>query len=682
MRPIGILACSWLLLLTQLDAAAQEYNPARRLPVTSNEPAEHRYIVKFRDSASIAGARAKPSGDAVRQLATRMNLKVMQSWSINGDLHVMHVAPPAGESVATTLSRLRADSSIEYVEPDRRRYLHATANDERGNGQWYLKNAQPSAVNAEAAWDITTGNGGVVIAVLDTGIRFDHPDLRSVNGNRLLPGYDFISADPDGSFFTANDGDGRDPDPSDPGDWVSSADSAARGGCVVGDSSWHGTRVAGIIGALTNNGTGVSGLTWSGYILPVRVIGKCGGYDSDILAAMRWAAGLSVPGVPDNPYPARIINLSLGGLGGCSPITQAVVDELTARGVLIVASAGNEGGPVSAPANCDGVAAILGLRHAGTKVGFSSLGPEIAVGAPGGNCVDTRPGQPCQFSIDTTSNDGTTVPGGHTYTDKLNFNVGTSFSAPIVSGIAGLMLAANGGLSSQQLLERLKAGAKPYPVSSDPGVPQCRIPQGFFDLQQTECTCNTLACGAGMANAEGALREALRPIAAIAVSPTSVAPGQTVTLKASGSAAACGRSVTSYSWTVANDGGNAPVIAGADTDTATVTAPPSGSFTIRLTVTDNMGQTDSALVVVTSNAASTTAPASVTPQTCLTPVSYTPPPVAEQPPPTAPTVPDSGGGGGGGGALEWLSLLISAMTVGMMLTYRLRRRSAVSSQTF
>src|SRR5690606_14976738 len=118
-------------------------------------------------------------------------------------------------------------------------------------------------------------------------------------------------------------------------------------------------------------------------------------------------------------------------------------------------SAGNEGGPVSAPANCDGVAAILGLRHAGTKVGFSSLGPEIAVGAPGGNCVDTRPGQPCQFSIDTTSNNGTTVPGGHTYTDKLNFNVGTSFSAPIVSGIAGLMLAANGGLSSQQLLERL-----------------------------------------------------------------------------------------------------------------------------------------------------------------------------------------------------------------------------------
>jgi serine protease len=117
-----------------------------------------------------------------------------------------------------------------------------------------------------------------------------------------------------------------------------------------------------------------------------------------------------------------------------------VTSQLASQGVLIVVSAGNEGGPVDSPANCPGAMGILGLRHAGTKVGFSSLGPEIALGAPGGNCVNTAPGAACLFSIDTATNLGTTTPGTNSYTDQFNINVGTSFSAPIVSGIAGLML--------------------------------------------------------------------------------------------------------------------------------------------------------------------------------------------------------------------------------------------------
>ena len=138
----------------------------------------------------------------------------------------------------------------------------------------------------------------------------------------------------------------------------------------MGNSSWHGTRVAGILGAISNNDTGIAGMTWSGWILPVRVLGKCGGYDSDIIAGMAWAAGLAVEGVPNNPYPARIINMSLGAVGSCSSSYQQVVDELVGLGMLIVVSAGNEGGPVDAPANCAGVAAIAGLRQAGTKVGL------------------------------------------------------------------------------------------------------------------------------------------------------------------------------------------------------------------------------------------------------------------------------------------------------------------------
>src|SRR5262249_20126029 len=151
-------------------------------------------------------------------------------------------------------------------------------------------------------------------------------------------------------------------------------------------SSWHGTRVAGILGAITNNGVGVAGLTWSPQILPVRALGKCGGLDSDIIAGMLWAGGIAVSGAPNNPSPARIINMSLGGAGGCLGSYRDAIGQLTALGVLVVASAGNEGGPVDTPANCPGVAGIAGLRQAGTKVGYSSLGPQIALGAPAGNC--------------------------------------------------------------------------------------------------------------------------------------------------------------------------------------------------------------------------------------------------------------------------------------------------------
>ena len=214
----------------------------------------------------------------------------------------------------------------------------------------------------------------------------------------MLPGYDFVA-----NVLAANDGDGRDANASDPGDWVTPAEASAGnfGGCTAGDSSWHGTRVAGIVAARTNNLEGIAGTTWSPWILPVRALGKCGGLDSDILTAMLWAAGIPVSGAPDNPYPAKVMNLSLGSLGPCNPAYRDVVSQIVARGVLVVVSAGNEGGPVDAPANCPGVAAVAGLRHVGTKVGYSSLGPEIAVSAPAGNCVNTA-GGPCLFSIGTT----------------------------------------------------------------------------------------------------------------------------------------------------------------------------------------------------------------------------------------------------------------------------------------
>ncbi len=357
--------------------------------------------------------------------------------------------------------------------------------------------------------------------------------------------------------------------------------------CGVSNSSWHGTRVAGIIGALTNNSEGVAGSTWSSWILPVRALGKCGGFDSDILEAMAWAGGLHVNGVPDNPYPAKIENLSLGANGPCTAAYGSVVSQLAARGVLVVASAGNEGGPVGSPANCVGVAGVTGLRHAGTKVGFASLGPEVAIGAPGGNCVNVT-GGPCLFSIDTTSNAGTTTPGAFTYTNQTNVNVGTSFSAPIVSGIVGLMAGANGNLGSAQLLARLREGATtPFPVSPDPTIPMCHVPANQNDVQTGECNCTTSTCGAGMANAAGALDAALRPIAALSAPPTVLA-GQNVNLTGAGSAGACNRTISTYFWQVVSGAG---VLTGPNNTASTsVNAPVPGSFTVRLTVTDDARQ--------------------------------------------------------------------------------------------
>lgn len=608
---VGILAAFFCFASANVAAVSHETNPVQRQPVAPGASQVHRVLVKLRtNTLAVTGrtvAKAGPTRDAQLQaqelaqaqsLAARVNLTLKQSRQITTGLHAMQVQPAPGESIADTLARLQADPAVEYAVADERRYPLALPNDPLFTGQWYLQNTQPAAIDAQTAWDTTTGRSDLVIADVDTGVRYDHPDLNSSTLNRLLPGYDFIS-DP----AVANDGDGRDSDASDPGDWVSSSDpqNPTFANCTVSNSSWHGTRVVGILGAIANNSTGVAGITWQGKILPVRALGKCGGLDSDILDGMRWAAGLHVNGVPDNPTPAQIINLSLGSTGACTLAQQQVISELVADGVLIVVSAGNEGGPVDSPANCNGVAGVAGLRNVGTKVGFSSLGPQIALSAPGGNCVNASGA--CLFSLDTTSNTGTTVPAASTYTDQINSNLGTSFSAPMVSAIAGLMAGVNGNLQPAQLIARLREGAKPFPVSSDPTVPNCHVPSGSSDLQTAECNCTSQTCGAGMANAPGAINAALRPIAAVAV-PSNVSAGQNVVLQGSGSAAACGHSISSYSWT--NLTSQDP-IQGANSSTATVVA--SGSFTVRLTVTDDVGRQDTADVVISTTSATTSAPA-------------------------------------------------------------------------
>ena len=298
------------------------------------------------------------------------------------------------------------------------------------------------------------------------------------------------------------------------------------------------------------------------------------------------------------------------------------MSQLTSLGVLIVASAGNASGPVDAPGDCPGVLAVAGLRNIGTKVGYSSLGAEVSVAAPAGNCVNSSGA--CLRSIDTTTNTGLTVPGDSAYTNETNPNLGTSFSAPIVSGVAALMRAVNANLSPAQLIARIRASAVTFPQPT--GTPVC--PQA--DASSGECACpnDGSECGAGMVNALNAVNAALRPIAAVSV--PGAAAGTSVVLDASGSTASCGRTVVGYAWTAS---GGVTILSGAAAANVTVT-PTGGAGTLTLVVTDSSGATDTATLAVSAGGVITAA--ATTPATAGTSGGACP--VALDVAPVAPTV--------------------------------------------
>ena len=514
---------------------------AQDLADTSPTPA--RAIVKFRQDSAVAKISA---AERAKALARRVGRSLADGPTISERAQVITAT---GTTSAELALRLAQEPDVEYAVPDERRraftapndplYLSVASSNGPAVGQWYLRAPDgevASSINVENGWSITQGSPSVVVAVLDTGVRFDHPDLLpAAQGGKLLPGYDMIS-----DTAAANDGDARDADASDPGDWVTVAEANSRfgpfyrcttldpstGKYVAQDSSWHGTQTAGLIGAITNNGIGMASVAPDVRILPVRVLGKCGGQDSDIIAGMRWAAGLAVPGVPPNPNPARVINMSLGAPGACHSAYVDAIREVTAAGTLIVVSAGNTAGhALTSPANCAGVLAVAALRHVGTKVGFSDLGTDVAISAPGGNCVNTTAGSPCLYPILTTSDTGTTSPTAPTYTDSFKRSVGTSFSAPLVAGTAALLLSARSTLTPAQVMQIVQATSRPFPTTGgDNGdgsiVPPCNVPQ--YDatgnpIDQLQCYCTTYTCGAGMLDAGAALAALTRTMPVIRV---------------------------------------------------------------------------------------------------------------------------------------------------------------------
>lgn len=578
-------------------AAGGAEGGAPRATPKSSAPA--RVIVKYRDGTALMRAQAQGVRPALARhadaMGRRLGLALVDGHDLGPRTQSLHARGISAEALA---QRLAAQPDVEWAEPVRRRYAHAQVPNDPyyagapagatpAAGQWYLRAPDSTfvaAIDAVGAWGVTTGSPSVVVAVLDTGVR-PHVDL----AGKLLQGYDFIDFHTDEpAYYTANDNNGVDSDPSDPGDAVPD-DSVC-----VGDrtSSWHGTQTAGIVGAAGDNGIGIVGAGRDVMVLPVRVLGRCGGYDDDIQAGMLWAAGLhaSIP----NPNPAKVVNMSLGGEGACTSNYPQIVSRLISAGVTVVASAGNEGKAVGLPANCPGVIAVSGVRHTGTKVGYSNLGPEAVIAAPAGNCVnDIEPPQtlPCLYPITTTSNAGNTVPAGDTYTSSWgDYSLGTSFAAPQVAGVIGLMLSVNPTLTPARIRSVLKATARPFPVSDT--VAACRPPSAAV---QPECYCTTHTCGAGLLDA----RRAVTAVAAGGLLPPTLAPsasrespsaGQTVTLTANASADG-GRSIASYAWTVTGGGARAALVGGTSGATASLAVTAAGDVTVQVVATDSAGAT-------------------------------------------------------------------------------------------
>jgi serine protease len=469
-----------------------------------------RIIVKFKEPQArlqvlADGAPGPERGRAIAQLSARVGRDVAWQRAMSGGADVLRLPrllPLAEvESVAAEIARL---PEVEYAEPDRRMFPSLVPDDTYYGQQWHYHAADASnyGINLPPAWDLATGDA-VVVAVLDTGILFRHADF----AGKVLPGYDFVSEDAPGLPWMANDGDGRDADAADPGDWITAAEAAAIPGCTAYDSSWHGTHVAGTIAAATHNGLGVAGVSWGAQILPLRVLGKCGGYTSVVADAIRWAAGLSVDGAPVNPFPARVINMSLGGAGSCGETYQNAINAANAQGAVVIVAAGNNNASLDStavsPAVCNDVVTVAATDRAGNRADYSNYGSAVAIAAPGGDGVSTD-------RIRSTWDGGSRYPANDS---GYAWYRGTSMATPHVAGIAALLLARDQSLTRDEVISLLTGNVTAFPGGSN---------------------CTTAICGAGIANAGATLAATddagHRPNNTLAfVTQTNVAPGTTQT---------------------------------------------------------------------------------------------------------------------------------------------------------
>ncbi|BDP43557.1 hypothetical protein DAETH_35260 (plasmid) [Deinococcus aetherius] len=429
------------------------------------------FIVKRRGSLGAQALEPLRVGDT--------SLRLSRSLGLPG-VGLYRVTAGAGTDAAGIVRELAARADVEYAEPNRLLHALRTPNDTYFPFQW-----DAQAMRLPAAWDQTTGKA-VTVAVVDTGI-VNHPDL----AGRLLPGLDMVQ-----DVDNAGDGDGIDANPTDEG----------------GDTGYHGTHVAGTIAAASNNGAGVAGVSWGARIVPVRVLGTSGGGTlDDIVVGTFWAAGGQVEGLPANPNPARVVNLSLGGPGQCSDVQRDLFRALADNGVVAVVAAGNDDKDAGGytPASCPNVITVGAVGPDGKRAYYSNYGARVDVMAPGGN---TR------LKLDIG---GQKVPGGILSTvaavedGKLvaTYDVyeGTSMAAPHVAGLVALMKGEQPNLTTAQTLARLRATSTPLSGAD------CGVAGG---------------CGAGLVNAAAALSGSGTPAPAPTPPPTPTPVGEIQTLVA------------------------------------------------------------------------------------------------------------------------------------------------------
>jgi len=380
-----------------------------------------------------------------RRIAAKYGLSLshLRKLARGGDVVALDRALPPAVMDRLIAELAKIDRRIDYIEPDVVMVPMGLSNDKHVAAQWNLTEAA-GGINLAESWAMSKGKD-VVVAVVDSGVR-PHIDLMT----NLLPGYDFVS-----SRSIARDGDGRDMFAWDEGTWYTTGQ--CRGDQLGAKASlWHGTHVAGIIGAVSNNSTGITGVAPKAKILPVRVVGRCGGFTSDIIDGMMWAAGLPVAGAPKNQHPAKVINLSLGSVTACSKAFQAAVTAVREAGAVVVAAAGNADIDVArvSPAGCQGVVSVAASDREGKKAYYSNYGRRITVAAPGGDMQDEP-----ENGILSLLNAGEKRPAG----DVLAYMQGTSMAAPHVSGVIALMLSRNPNLSPDRVQMLLKGSARPMP---------------------------------------------------------------------------------------------------------------------------------------------------------------------------------------------------------------------------
>ncbi len=430
-----------LLLIFIIPATAFSAGPTKRLIVTFKKNNDF-----VGASRSVLGGQAQPD---------RMIVELKE-----------------GESVAEAMKQWEGVANVEEDKIlSHFGMTNPSVNDPRADDQWHFFD-DFSGIDLNTVWTESEGED-IVVAVVDTGIRA-HRDLEG----RILQGADMIS-----DTSVSNDGDGRDRDATDPGDWVGPGDPCYQG--QSSNSSWHGTHVAGTILAENDNGMDVAGINPNAKLLPVRVLGKCGGYTSDIADGIRWAAGGPggiVAGLRPNPTPAKVINLSLGGSGACDFTMQSAIDYAVTQGAVVVVAAGNssldmDSNPVT-PATCSNVVTVGASNRSRQLSWFSNHGRAVDIVAPGGQSPN---------GVFSLGNSGRTTPGSDTVTEMS----GTSMASPHIAGIVSLMKSVNHDIAAHQVESILRASGS---VMSG----MCAVPG---------------RCGGGFVFAVSAVAQAARTIA-------------------------------------------------------------------------------------------------------------------------------------------------------------------------